>query len=237
MLCSEKNRRTLPARCMFETLIHVMTSPLTDNRFVCATSYVHRGVAILSNYYSDRRDSELWNTAKIWEVARATSAAPSFFDPITISGEKFGDGGLGANNPVQELEEEARDVWGRRDPTWNFEANVRCLVSVGTGKLALELFHETLKGLKMLKSLQGILTETKKTANHFHKIHTDLFQKNYAFRFNVDQGLEEVGLEETNEIDNVKAVTRKYLSKETVYIALGHCVQQLKDRGCTSIYV
>lgn len=213
-----------------------MTSRLTDNRFVCATSYAHRGVVVLSNYYSDRRDSELWSTAKIWEVARATSAAPTFFDPITISGEKFGDGALGANNPVQELEEEAKDVWGRRDPTWNFEANIRCLVSVGTGKLALDPFHETFWSLKMLKSLQGILTETEKTANHFQKIHTDLFQKNHAFRFNVDQGPEEVGLEETNEIDNVKALTRNYIGKETIYIAFGHCVQQLKDRGCSSIY-
>lgn len=163
-------------------------------------------------------------------------SCPDILRPYHNQRRKFGDGALRANNPVQELEEEARDVWGRGDRAWNFEPNVRCLVSVGTGKLALEPFHETLWGLKMFNSLKGILKETEDTVNHFHKIHTNLFQKNQAFRFNVDQGLEKVRLEETNEVDNVKALTRKYLSKETVYIALGYCVQKLKDRGCTSIY-
>lgn len=35
----------------------------------------------------------------IWKVARATSAAPTFFESINIEGEKHFDGGIGANNP------------------------------------------------------------------------------------------------------------------------------------------
>lgn len=183
-----------------------------------------------------RRDSELWNNARIWEVARATSAAPTFFDTITIGGEKFGDGALRANNPVKELEEEARDVWGRRDLTWNFELNTHCLVSIGTGKIRLDSFRETLVGLQIFQSLVQILTDTEDTANHFHRIHTALFQKGHAFRFNVDQGMEDVKLEEVEEIGKVEAMARRYISREDVCISFGRCAQQLNTRGCMSIY-
>jgi len=43
------------------------------------------------------------NKVKIWEAARATSAATSFFNPITIGTESFVDGATGANNPINEL--------------------------------------------------------------------------------------------------------------------------------------
>jgi hypothetical protein len=36
---------------------------------------------------------------KIWEVARATSAAPTFFGPIVIDGCSYSNGGTIANNP------------------------------------------------------------------------------------------------------------------------------------------
>lgn len=35
----------------------------------------------------------------IWKVARATTAAPIYFEAIEFDGKKFLDGGLGANNP------------------------------------------------------------------------------------------------------------------------------------------
>ncbi|KAF5977336.1 calcium-independent phospholipase A2-gamma [Fusarium coicis] len=52
-------------------------------------------------------DSNLWNpsnagpahTTAIWEVARATTAAPRYFESIKIIGRKFLDGGMVANNP------------------------------------------------------------------------------------------------------------------------------------------
>src|SRR5947209_2389498 len=68
---------------------------------------------------------------EIWEAARATSAAPTFFKRIAISDgggakEEFIDGGLGCNNPVIQVLEEARDVFGN-------DRAVGCLVSIGTG--------------------------------------------------------------------------------------------------------
>jgi predicted acylesterase/phospholipase RssA len=66
----------------------------------------------------------------IWQAARATSAAPSFFKEISIGtpppGMKYVDGGLGYNNPSQVALNEAQRLW----PTGKHF----CLVSIGTGR-------------------------------------------------------------------------------------------------------
>ena len=55
----------------------------------------------------------LYNHVKIWEAACATSAASTFFDKIELgpAGQKFRDGGTGANNPVRQLWNEAKAVF------------------------------------------------------------------------------------------------------------------------------
>ena len=84
--------------------------------------------------------------ACIWEVARATSAAPSYFLPITIDDVKYGDGGMNWNNPAREAILEARKKWPRRP--------IGILVSIGTGlEEALQL-NDTSKNVKgIAKSL------------------------------------------------------------------------------------
>jgi predicted acylesterase/phospholipase RssA len=57
------------------------------------------------------------NITKIWEAARATSAATTFFKPITIGDETFIDGATGANNPVRYMLAEARDVFNNGKPS------------------------------------------------------------------------------------------------------------------------
>jgi len=70
---------------------------------------------------------------KIWEACRATSAATTFFDAIALGpySEEFVDGGIGANNPILQLWNEAQAVWGPD----SLERNVNCIVSIGTGML------------------------------------------------------------------------------------------------------
>lgn len=55
--------------------------------------------------------TSLLNIAKTWEAARATSAASSFFNSIYIGDEGFVDDASGANNPIDEVWSEARDIW------------------------------------------------------------------------------------------------------------------------------
>ncbi|KAI9802883.1 MAG: hypothetical protein M1826_005045 [Phylliscum demangeonii] len=49
---------------------------------------------------------------KIWEAARATTAAATFFKRIAIGQEEFIDAGIKCNNPAIRLLTEAQDVFG-----------------------------------------------------------------------------------------------------------------------------
>jgi len=66
----------------------------------------------------------------IWEAARATTAAPTFFKGIDIGGpgskERFIDGGVGRNNPIMQVFEEAELVFPN--------GHVACAISIGTGQ-------------------------------------------------------------------------------------------------------
>ena len=71
-------------------------------RFVTATfehAANNRGPVILRSYKNKREGSEL-PSIKLWQAARATSAAPSYFEPIKVGEYRLVDGGLGANNPL-----------------------------------------------------------------------------------------------------------------------------------------
>jgi hypothetical protein len=69
---------------------------------------------------------------KIWEAARATTAAPTFFKAMTIEDPPPGltlvDGGMGHNNPAQLAHEEIVRIWPGCQPF---------IVSIGTGKQKL----------------------------------------------------------------------------------------------------
>ncbi|OTA97970.1 hypothetical protein M434DRAFT_64686 [Hypoxylon sp. CO27-5] len=96
--------------------------------FVTAT-YEHaannRGPLILRSYTNKQAKSELPGI-KLWQAARATSAAPGYFEPLTVDGYKLVDGGLGANNPLGWLWTEVLSVFGPVRET-------DCFLSIGTG--------------------------------------------------------------------------------------------------------
>ncbi|KAG9088978.1 hypothetical protein FS749_001709 [Ceratobasidium sp. UAMH 11750] len=146
----------------------------------------------------------------IWEAARATSAAPSFFKPAVITQTgletRYVDGGLRCNNPTKQLIAEAAEC---------FEANrqIACILSIGTGqKNTIHLpragFLPKLQLLKVVNLLQKIATDCE-------EIHQELARRQQLsevyFRFNVDQGMQGIGLQEWNRMQEIGAHTRSYL--------------------------
>jgi predicted acylesterase/phospholipase RssA len=198
-------------------------------RFVCTLSAKVAAPTIMSNYFSKRRGNDIRAVAKIWEVARATSAASSFFEPIVIGGETFLDGATPANNPVNQLWSEAADIFRKGSyADWSLAHNIRCLVSIGTGELLPQAFGPSV--VSVGKALLTIATETRETAETFHTHHSFLFQDKRAFRFNVGSGLEKVGLEEKDKIEDIRAATRSYLRLEDTHLRMQACIEKLEER-------
>lgn len=152
----------------------------------------------------------------IWEAGRATSAAPRFFKRIHIGDpglqEEFIDAGLGCNNPVRYLIEEAGKEFGP-------ERTVSCVVSIGTGKpkvagfAAPGLFQRALPS-DLIRVLASIATDTEAEASAM-KIRFQNCPGLYH-RLNVERGLEEISLEEWEKLGEVKTHTSAYLANNTV---------------------
>jgi predicted acylesterase/phospholipase RssA len=148
------------------------------------------------------------DNVKIWEACRATSAATTFFEPIKIGpyGQEFLDGATSANNPVQKLWLEAGEMWGSA-----LETKVQCLVSIGTGKGSIAPFGNN--AVAVGKTLMAIATETERTANEFRRGHRELDDRNAYYRFNVEKGLEKVGLEDAQSGTAIASMTQAYMTE------------------------
>ncbi|KAI4913076.1 uncharacterized protein J4E92_009948 [Alternaria infectoria] len=149
----------------------------------------------------------------IWEAARATSAATTFFEPIKILHEEFVDGAFGANNPIDEVWTEAGDIWTRNTGE-TLEDNISCFVSIGTGIPAFGKVDESLVG--MVQTLKAIATNCESAAERFQRHHPALDGR--FFRFNVPRGLENIGLEEINKAGDLIAATRQYLESQSAFL-------------------
>jgi hypothetical protein len=202
-------------------------APLKDSRngacktFVVAESIRAGGVAVRMQSYDSR--SAFAFEASIWQAARATSAAPTFFMPVEIDGVLYGDGGTGWNNPTEEAIAEAHTIWPNRP--------IGCLVSLGTGlEKELQLGddkgrNDSLKRSLLRKGLPKVsfniavaeyfvasLTSCEKTHRKISEHPEKLGIAGKYFRFNVPQGLSDIGLEEWKKMGDVIASTNKYTS-------------------------
>lgn len=154
----------------------------------------------------------------IWQAARATSAATSFFDPITIGegaqGREYVDGALGFNNPLDEVWLEAQDIWTPEDG--KLESMLKCIVSIGTGNPGTATIGD--KPWTILETLKDIATSTENTERVFAMKHKDLLINNERryFRFNVEQGLQNMGLEEHERQGEILDATMAYLNDHQV---------------------
>ena len=197
---------------------------------MCATSKQTGETVCLTSYKSPRGGNDLLNSVKIWEACRATSAASSFFDPIAVGpyGEEFVDGATGANNPVWEVWNQAQLMWGPEP----LESRIKCLVSIGTGVPSLKPFRDDV--FHIGKSLLAIATETEQTAERFRRDKSHLDDSGRYYRFNVDRGLEEIGLEESKKRKEIAAATRRYVGSQGVFKQMQACADNMAGRECQS---
>ena len=166
-----------------------------------------RTEVVFTDYDPAAEQSTFFREVKIWEAARATTAATTFFDPISIERggvtRKFWDGALNANNPVNRLWVEAQEQFG---PV-SLEPQIRCLLSLGTGKPPLEGFGRGLKDIG--KSIIKMASETQQTALQFRRMHPELANRDGYFRFNPPD-MSEVELEAAEKKGIIHQRTQDY---------------------------
>jgi hypothetical protein len=195
----------------------------------------------------------------IWEAARATSAAPSFFKPMTIKSSTYVDGGLGYNNPAKLALIEAGRIWVGRDV---------CLVSIGTGHPSavsiveesqlrndLDFQHSFLKIVQSSSSMlasytvpqwntakdipYGVLALLKmagavmNNVTNSEVVHDEMEQAAHAkfpyFRFNIERDPGDIGLEDCKTLQTVKARTTAYMATSDLKKKRVMCVKCIID--------
>ncbi|USP81106.1 hypothetical protein yc1106_08380 [Curvularia clavata] len=176
-----------------------------------------------TDYKKDGEQSDFYNEVRIWEVARATSAATSFFAPmhITHGGEPrcFLDAGLGYNNPVGELYVEAKVQFHK--PGTHIDKQIRVLISIGTGRPALEDFGK--KATDVAKSIVRIASDTQRTADTFYESNLELAKRDGYFRFNPTD-IAAVLLDEASKKDVIASRTETYGNDPDVKRMIERCV-------------
>jgi len=164
--------------------------------------------------------------AQIWQVARATSAAPTYFLPIDINGIRYGDGRIGWDNPTMEAINEANYVWPGRP--------IACVVSIGTGledaiQLATESKTPSISGVlgQLFRSLTPRQVFELTVAQYCvscvtscERTHGQVASNLARFgidgpwqyvRLNVPQGMAKIGLQEWKKFHMIAALTEDYM--------------------------
>jgi len=181
--------------------------------FVCAANALNIGCPELLRTYSVPRTSI---ECTIWEAARATSAAPTFFKRIKIGRkhmeQEFIDAALGCNNPSMEVLKEADIAFGP-------DRKVDCLLSIGTGQKGVIGLVKPDRFQKLLPTnaipmLIRLTTDAEITNDRVHI----RFRNNPGvyFRLNVSHGMQNITLEEWKRIGEVRTHTANYLKNSQV---------------------
>jgi hypothetical protein len=163
----------------------------------------------------------------IVEAARATSAAPNFFKPITIHSPSTGirstyvDSGVGYNNPSEQAIDEASSMWKGRP--------IGLLLSIGTGTAPPQNFKQSVfkfrTDVSAAKFISNIITEAGNIEDRVLKRSFIQNEVNY-FRFNADN-LGQIGLDEWKEDVLLNSETKRYMRGIVVSDRKEKCVQRL----------
>jgi hypothetical protein len=227
--------------------------------FVVATNALHAdsNPTLFRSYRCQGRNP---NKCFIWEAARATSAAPTFFKPILIKvpapGNTFVDGGLTYNNPAELALEEAQRLWPHSPKC--------CLVSIGTGRLSsVNIIAKTsesnefsgsrfggwIPGMKTVgnlsagaKAVKAMAEACVRLTTNSEPAHQRLFKQSFSLdsskrfpyhRFNVERDMQDIGLEEWEKWEEMAAHSAAYMEAGEGIQKRDRCVEDLlrAERG------
>ncbi|WEW56312.1 hypothetical protein PRK78_001755 [Emydomyces testavorans] len=187
--------------------------------FVTAIQRENTDATVFRSYDTESVDL-LYDYCKIWEGARATTAASTFFEPITIGPfkQEFVDGGMRCNNPIELAEFESQALWPNDD---------RLIISIGSGSAPGKSLDGNIAVL--IEALKAIVLDSEAQSERFFKTRQSRVKEDRLFRFNVFHGLEGIGLEEYQEVARIAAATNSYLNLTDVRLRVETCVKVLTE--------
>jgi predicted acylesterase/phospholipase RssA len=179
---------------------------------VCTENVPH--IRLFRSYDADHN---LEHDCEIWEAARATSAAPTYFSPIEIGppGQRttFVDGGLGCNNPIYQLHLETERLF-------KSSRNVACIVSLGTGlRKTNDMSRSNSIGniiapMKLINSIKKLAIDCEHKAEDMDLKYRGT--KDVYFRLNVERGLEGIKLADWDQLATIRIHTMAYLEQPSI---------------------
>lgn len=101
-------------------------------KFCCVSTTIcdeHIDAHVFRNYSFPLNAQSVYagsHSARLWEVVRASSAAPAYFGDFQLEGQLHQDGGILYNNPTTVAIHEAKCLWPKE--------RIQCVVSFGTGR-------------------------------------------------------------------------------------------------------
>lgn len=192
--------------------------------FVCTTSKDTLQIARLRNYDVPNEETI---PATICAAALATSAATGFFEAVSIGDYRFVDGAFGANNPMEEVEEEAADIWCTTSR--ELRPLVKCFLSIGTGAPAKVPIDDNM--LKFLsKTLVRMATKPESTERRFMARWSKELREKHVFRFNVEQGLQDVHMTDYQKRSAIESATYDYLHHSSQKGRVRDCILNLASK-------
>ncbi|KAG6894445.1 hypothetical protein C0992_006056, partial [Termitomyces sp. T32_za158] len=146
------------------------------------------------------------------QAARATTAAPDLFKPVSIiSGglsETFVGARLGCSNPTHLVLNEAIKVF-------DLSQSVACFINIGAGHPGPVSWEPTkVFDKKMIELLYQIFTDCEVEAENFVKDYMQI--PGLFYRLSVDQGLQKMPLDDWNKQGEIQTHSKAYLEKAKV---------------------
>ncbi|EAQ92675.1 hypothetical protein CHGG_00910 [Chaetomium globosum CBS 148.51] len=192
---------------------------------------------VVRSFPGDPGEPQWDRNITIWQAARATTAASSFFKPQKLGdgpeAQTYIDAAIGANNPIKYLLDEAVLEFGTG-------RRLGCVVSIGTGTRHIEL-GRAITGLKNFVQAPGwyihLIKALKSKATDAEEAHRQLqsrlvrFPGSY-FRFNVPEAAEKVGLHHYEKMPELKSLTAGYLGER----AISEQVQKIAEVLKTDVF-
>ncbi|KAI0483868.1 acyl transferase/acyl hydrolase/lysophospholipase [Xylaria cf. heliscus] len=218
--CREQRSRGIPTgqTCPHEGMMFYDDSSTKTVVVAITKENVNAPPTLLKSYDS----STNFRSCSIWEIARATSAATTFFESIRIGRDEieFIDAGFGYNNPCELLIREAERIFPA-----DRELNI---LSIGTGIGDVVAIKD-----KRLSIIQAL----KKMATSSSKVETSLYEKygdaGRYYRFAVNEGLGNVALSDWELTSQISAHTHNYLKSQQKRIEL--CVRDSEPNITNSL--